>query len=669
MIDLITAPLSDPNRQLNEMILQINAADATLTSMSEMAGIGAAASVPNISIPVSTTAIWTTGYATVGDGGHALYKRAASEPAHAGKIRSKDSAWWEIVWGDRINALSFGADPSGTASSSTAINNAIAFANTFATAKAVYIPQGRYLISTTISLSGNNSLEGDGALQSVLIPTMTDGTACVRVTPFNTFWAIRNLGIISGMNIANFVTGTAAPNCIGIDASNSVAGYDTRYRIDNIAISGCAIGWKQVGWIGDATKVHIEYCTLGFSGDQVNASNLGLRFESCRQSYVITNSFGLLLPNLYDESDVANSVASTIDACRAITIPGAYFEAGVTHPRTVPFVIIGGTTINYDIEVLGLSIAGSTGLVAGVYPVSLDKVTSGKFYAVVQEGTQLRTISSTSSTTDIEMQIITGSGGAIHDGSQTQDRVINYFPNPNFEGGFKGWDALVVTRATAAAEATIVRRGNNAMKLTCTAGAGFNYAQWQINGDIPLKLRGKTVRMGAWVWVPNIAAYADAARTLFPSILVSSFNGAVLVTGSDTSQKLANNAWNYITSKVVLQADATQIQLNVYANQSSNVPAGTEFVVVSDITLVEDTCLMQDQRLGRYHDSDMIPKFVQGNMILMGTATPTDANQNFLAGDQVWKTNPAGAASPGWVCTTAGTGATAVWKTMAVLGA
>jgi hypothetical protein len=38
----------------------------------------------------------TAGHYTAGDGGGALYRKVASEPAHAGKIQSADGTWWEI---------------------------------------------------------------------------------------------------------------------------------------------------------------------------------------------------------------------------------------------------------------------------------------------------------------------------------------------------------------------------------------------------------------------------------------------------------------------------------------------------------------------------------------------------------------------------------------------
>lgn len=52
------------------------------------------------------------GYFTAGDGGGGLYKRAASEPSHIGKIRSLDGTWWELAE-TSPNVLMFGAKADG----------------------------------------------------------------------------------------------------------------------------------------------------------------------------------------------------------------------------------------------------------------------------------------------------------------------------------------------------------------------------------------------------------------------------------------------------------------------------------------------------------------------------------------------------------------------------
>lgn len=53
------------------------------------------------------------------------------------------------------------------------------------------------------------------------------------------------------------------------------------------------------------------------------------------------------------------------------------------------------------------------------------------------------------------------------------------------------------------------------------------------------------------------------------------------------------------------------------------------------------------------------------NSQYFGTAAPTLAGEGpFKVGDVIFNTAPAAAGVYMWVCTTAGTGATAVWKTL-----
>lgn len=61
----------------------------------------------------------TAGYAAAGDGGEALYKRALSEPTHAGKFQSADGAWWELS-GEDLYVEVFGGGISKSASANTA---------------------------------------------------------------------------------------------------------------------------------------------------------------------------------------------------------------------------------------------------------------------------------------------------------------------------------------------------------------------------------------------------------------------------------------------------------------------------------------------------------------------------------------------------------------------
>lgn len=68
--------------------------------------------------------IRTSGYSVIGDGGEALYKRVASEPAHTGKVQSADGAWWELAVVS-VNPLMFGAVGNGITDDTLAVKNAL----------------------------------------------------------------------------------------------------------------------------------------------------------------------------------------------------------------------------------------------------------------------------------------------------------------------------------------------------------------------------------------------------------------------------------------------------------------------------------------------------------------------------------------------------------------
>lgn len=52
--------------------------------------------MPSIAVSISTSAIRVNGCLNIGDGGAALYKKVASQPAHQGRFQSADGAWWEL---------------------------------------------------------------------------------------------------------------------------------------------------------------------------------------------------------------------------------------------------------------------------------------------------------------------------------------------------------------------------------------------------------------------------------------------------------------------------------------------------------------------------------------------------------------------------------------------
>lgn len=77
-------------------------------------------------IDTSIPYLRTAGFAVVGDGGHATYLRAPSEPAHAGKVQSADGAWWELqAENGSYSVHQFGARGDGVTDDFPAVNDCV----------------------------------------------------------------------------------------------------------------------------------------------------------------------------------------------------------------------------------------------------------------------------------------------------------------------------------------------------------------------------------------------------------------------------------------------------------------------------------------------------------------------------------------------------------------
>lgn len=146
---------------------------------------------PNISMPSRTNAatksyaasilsIQTLGYLTPGDGGGAIYKRVASQPAHTGKFQSADGGWWELSEAQDIFVEMFGARAGTSTTQSTIINAAIAYAKAKG-GMPLNFGLGTFAIGETISVTSNNiKLIGQGAGDFHYTSTPTDYSTALR---------------------------------------------------------------------------------------------------------------------------------------------------------------------------------------------------------------------------------------------------------------------------------------------------------------------------------------------------------------------------------------------------------------------------------------------------------------------------------------------------------
>lgn len=97
---------------------------ATRASQATMALTKTTAAAATTALSADIDYVRTSGFQVAGDLGGALYRRAGTQPSHAGKFQSADGAWWEIAE-LKINPRMFGAKFDGVADDTDAINAAI----------------------------------------------------------------------------------------------------------------------------------------------------------------------------------------------------------------------------------------------------------------------------------------------------------------------------------------------------------------------------------------------------------------------------------------------------------------------------------------------------------------------------------------------------------------
>lgn len=555
--------------------------------------------------------------------------------------------------------------------STTAINNAVAQAN--AGGAPVWIPAGTFTVSSALTaLTTNSVIDGEGSA-AILKPTISDGTAVIALASnASNFTTLRNFCIDSGLNTASFIAnGVNAQNCIGIQGGAAGANYATRWRLENLQIRGVKTGLDINGFIGTADKVQIYYCETGINGLNFNAVRANLHIEACRKDFAFTDSQGLHLDNCTMEGTNAAFLSSTMDNCHGVRMTAPYWEHD-TNEQTVPFVVFGGTTECTDIEIDAAFAGNGSALAEGVALLKFDRVDGARVAGYFGTGAVLTNIETTANTKNFRARLTKQVTSWTQDASKCLARVENIWPNPRFDAWFRGWTDVSLTACTASQETTLVRRGPNALKLTCTAAAGSHYATLYIEGAVVTAMRGKTVAVGAWVYVPNIAAFNPASRTAYPWVQVQSYNGSVTVSPTDTDNGNATRTgWQFMWSEVAVQSDATRLIVNVFVNNSGNTLTTNEYIVVDSILVCEGGAqVVQAMENGDVIESGLNPCRLHGVLAeLQGTAAPTDAQQTYAVGDRVWKTDVSAGGSPGWVCTTAGVGGVAVFKALANVAA
>lgn len=212
-----------------------------------------------------TEEVTVKGYATDNDGGGGLFYWSAGSAltANGGTILASTypgaTGRWIRVYSGPLNVLWYGADPTQTTDSLTAINNAMA---TLPTAGGeIYFPVGAYYVSAAIQTGSKNiNFMGAGMMTSVI--------TCSTVNAFNIQCA--SGGSISNLSIYSARTAVNVDNTLASGVSAYVNNFSmTNCFVKNNGGSGSnSIGIKLVFALKNTfTNVEVQSFTTGVKTD------------------------------------------------------------------------------------------------------------------------------------------------------------------------------------------------------------------------------------------------------------------------------------------------------------------------------------------------------------------------------------------------------------------
>jgi hypothetical protein len=309
----------------------------------------------------------TAGYSAYGDGGGALYKKVGGAPTHDLKFQSADGAWWELAE-SIIKPQMAGADPTGAADSSTALNSVLEFIRTNSYESTVlgrkhFMDGGGGLFKLTGSLNATGiALGRNWGIRNMLISAHCASKTVLDLTGsrFGHFQNIHIYGDVTdtpwnGIQLARQNDGAGGDNPCSIHKFDNVFvdGYFLNaafhnYAAEQIVATHCNFWNRRVGdgsgeshaAILDGSKVKTpvsDFTTFPAAGRKSFTVN---QYIHC----TFQKPFGIVGPTMFIQ-DIANQ---RFDNCY-ITNGGG---VGITWQLTASFVPY-HITMDFQIETTG----------------------------------------------------------------------------------------------------------------------------------------------------------------------------------------------------------------------------------------------------------------------------------------------------------------------------
>jgi hypothetical protein len=555
------------------------------------------------------------------------------------------------LFGGVYNVMEYGAIGNGTTDDATAIQSCITAAGVGGT---VYFPDKSYRINSTLNILNNQKLLFNNA---IIYADIDDGSAAIHVPKTYNWWNIKDVAIFGyGSTWHNFI-GLQIGD--GLGNSNDAAYYG---KASNIIVFWAHKGIEVNGYTIAFDGIQTRYCGTGFDGYGLNnVSIYDPIFENDTIEFNIKGGSVIYMSNvLYQGSIVWRP--SRIDGASEVIIDGIYFENSTGQDSSL--LIIGGDSRCENINIENVANAAD---MDGLPLLKFDDVNgikiSGDFIGYAWD----IPYETTSQTRDFKLDFFeTGPTVRVTDNNYLLGQRYNYFPNGSFEAYLRGYSDVVKTSVVTSQVTDTVRSGTSALKILSDG----TYCQVYFFLNDVTCLQGKMVTLGAWIWVPEMAGYENSAsRTILPNIILTSSVGAnTNSTYQSAAKYFQAGRWNFYTDKLTVQDDATSLYLQIYSNHSGT-SNEVNYIYVDDIQIVEGNVPEAEMINTTFQDAPHLSATIQNRkLILSANAAPTDVDQIFADGDQVWKKTTVAGESPGWICTTGGAGGTAVWAPMPVLG-
>lgn len=600
-----------------------------------------------------------------------------------------------------VTANPYNAVGDGVADDTAAIQSAIDAAE--ATLMPVFLPAGIYKIATTLTykvpmvgverITVTDARGGSVSKGSVLLNSgaINGGSAMLALSgAADRDWRLRNIQFDG-----------AQQACVGVKGTSNVA----RYFMENCSFYECDTAGIDIN-ANTATIVNCysRYSANGYilraahgvtivGGEIQGYTGIGLDLAELTDATFQLNIAGLVI----ETATTGTTGLRVGEGCKSISLQNLYFEGNTNgYHIQVAWGGTGSTTNAVDNVALKNVYFATT---ASPYPslrfgninhLSIDNVThngrvefaatcrsvTGTIFGEAQDQSQ--------GTRYIIAQQITDATRRM--GRPAQNIVVN----PNFGGSaanaVRGFTDVDLTGVTCDLESStsICRNGVACLKVTTASGntnissqlsAQFlnqSYLTAVFSGSSGEKRR---LFMTCWVRLASSAVYAIGGA-YDPYLALDWRNDGVYETanastGCTASDSPGLNRWQ----RIVVWADIL-LDGSVYDRfgwrvvtrpQNATALAADAVLYIADLVVCVDPQSTEDILAGRYDSASPCGYMVGSKIHVTGASVPTDANIQWAVGDTVWNTAPAAAGGTlMWVCTTAGTGATAVFTALAL---